>query len=94
MSRGLNENNQLKGKLEAQLNRLLDQLEDIQKDRESLDEEEYIELKTDTMEQVKEPSKFKTAILFPCFSWENSKLASTRSVKVTSVSLTPWERCS
>ena len=52
MSRGLNENNQLKGKLEAQLNRLLDQLEDIQKDRDSLDEEEYIELKTDTMEQV------------------------------------------
>ena len=94
MSRGLNENNQLKGKLEAQLNRLLDQLEDIQKDRESLDEEEYIELKTDTMEQVKQPSKFTPAILFPFFSWENSKLASTRSVKVTSVSLTPWERCS
>ena len=65
MSRGLNENNQLKGKLEAQLNRLLDQLEDIQKDRESLDEEEYIELKTDTMEQVKQPSKFRPAILFP-----------------------------
>ena len=65
MSRGVNENNQLKGKLEAQLNRLLDQLEDIQKDRDSLDEEEYIELKTDTMEQVKQPSKFRPANLFP-----------------------------
>ena len=65
MSRGLNENNQLKGKLEAQLNRLLDQLEDIQKDRESLDEEEYIELKTDTMEQVQQPLEFRPAILFP-----------------------------
>ena len=43
MSRGLTENNQLKGKLEAQLNRLLNQLEDINKDRSSLDEEEYNE---------------------------------------------------
>ena len=52
MSRGVNENNQLKGKLEAQLHRLLDQLEDINKDRESLEEEEYNELRNDTMEQV------------------------------------------
>ena len=52
MSRGVNENNQLKGKLEAQLNRLLDQLEDINKDRESVEEEEYNELRNDTMEQV------------------------------------------
>ena len=52
MSRGVNENNQLKGKLEAQLHRLLDQLEDINKDRASLEEEEYIELRNDTMEQV------------------------------------------
>ena len=52
MSRGVNENNQLKGKLEAQLHRLLDQLEDINKDRDSLEEEEYTELRNDTMEQV------------------------------------------
>ena len=52
MSRGVNENNQLKGKLEAQLNRLLDQLEDINKDKDSLEEEEYNELRNDTMEQV------------------------------------------
>ena len=52
MSRGVNENNQLKGKLEAQLHRLLDQLEDINRDRDSLEEEEYNELRNDTMEQV------------------------------------------
>lgn len=52
MSRGVNENNQLKGKLEAQLHRLLDQLEDIKKDRDNLEEEEYNELRNDTMEQV------------------------------------------
>ena len=52
MSRGVNENNQLKGKLEAQLHRLLDQLEDINRDRDSLEEDEYTELRNDTMEQV------------------------------------------
>ena len=52
MSRGVNENNQLKGKLEAQLHRVLDQLEDIKKDRDNLEEEEYNELRNDTMEQV------------------------------------------
>ena len=52
MSRGVNENNKLKGKLEAQLHRLLDQLEDINRDRDSLEEEEYNELRNDTMEQV------------------------------------------
>ena len=51
MSRGLNENKTLKGKLEAQLNRLLNQLEDINKDRASMEEDEYNELKNDTMEQ-------------------------------------------
>lgn len=52
MSRGVSENNQLKGKLEAQLHRLLDQLEDINNDRDNLEEEEYNELRNDTMEQV------------------------------------------
>ena len=52
MSRGLNENFQLKAKLEAQLNRLLDQLEDINNDRNNLAEDEYSELRNDTMEQV------------------------------------------
>ena len=51
MSRGLSENNTLKGKLEAQLHRLLVQLEDINKDRSSMEEDEYNELKNDTKEQ-------------------------------------------
>ena len=52
MSRGVNENNQLKTKLETQLSRLLDQLHDIETTKDSLDEDEYLELKNDTLEQV------------------------------------------
>ena len=52
MSRGVSENNQLKTKLETQLSRLLDQLHDIETTKDSLDEDEYLDLKNDTLEQV------------------------------------------
>merc|ERR1719419_1549632 len=56
MSRGVNENNQLKTKLETQLSRLLDQLHDIETTKDSLDEDEYLDLKNDTLEQEFETS--------------------------------------
>ena len=52
MSRGVNENIQLKSKLETQLSRLLDQLEDLENNKDSIDDEEYAELKNETLEQV------------------------------------------
>ena len=52
MSRGVLENQQLKSRLESQLSRLLDQLEDVEKNKDSLDEDEYSELKEETLEQV------------------------------------------
>ena len=44
-------NSQLKSKLESQLSRLLDQLQDLENNKDDLDEEEYVEMKADTMEQ-------------------------------------------
>ena len=44
-------NSKLKTKLESQLTRLLDQLQDLEDNRNDLDEEEYLEIKADTMEQ-------------------------------------------
>ena len=44
-------NSQLKSKLESQLSRLLDQLQDLEDNKNDLDEEEYSEMKADTMEQ-------------------------------------------
>ena len=44
-------NSKLKTKLESQLTRLLDQLQDLEDNRNDLDEEEYLEMKADTMEQ-------------------------------------------
>ncbi len=41
----------LKSKLEVQLSRLLDQLQDLEDNKNDLDEEEYDEMKADTMEQ-------------------------------------------
>ena len=52
MSRGVNENIQLKSKLETQLSRLLDQLEDLENNKDSIDDEEFSELKSETLEQV------------------------------------------
>ena len=44
-------NSKLKTKLESQLTRLLDQLQDLEGNKNDLDEEEYLEMKADTMEQ-------------------------------------------
>ena len=44
-------NSKLKTKLESQLTRLLDQLQDLEDNKNDLDEEEYLEMKADTMEQ-------------------------------------------
>ena len=44
-------NSQLKSKLESQLSRLIDQLQDLENNKDDLDEEEYVEMKADTMEQ-------------------------------------------
>ena len=52
MSRGKEETNQLKEKLELQLTRLLDQLQDLEENRAELDPEEYEEIKQDTLDQV------------------------------------------
>jgi len=54
MSRGQAETDQLRGRLESQLDRLLEQLSDLEKDREDLGEEEYAEMRQDTLEQVGE----------------------------------------
>ena len=37
-------NSQLKSKLESQLSRLLDQLQDLENSKDDLDEEEYVEI--------------------------------------------------
>jgi len=54
MSRGEAETDQLRGRLESQLDRLLEQLSDLENDREELGEEEYAEMRQDTLEQVGE----------------------------------------
>jgi len=63
MSRGQAETDQLKGRLESQLDRLLEQLSDLEKDREELGEEEYTEMRQDTLEQVGE---FETSLKKLC----------------------------
>jgi len=54
MSRGEAETDQLRARLESQLDRLLEQLSDLEKDRADLGEEEYSEMRQDTLEQVGE----------------------------------------
>eukprot|EP00794_Sanderia_malayensis_P015294 gene15294-16871_t len=53
-SRGKSETNKLKSNLEEQLDRLVAQLADLEECREDLDDEEYEETKTETLEQLKE----------------------------------------
>eukprot|EP01108_Squamamoeba_japonica_P009167 TRINITY_DN8459_c0_g1_i1.p1 TRINITY_DN8459_c0_g1~~TRINITY_DN8459_c0_g1_i1.p1 ORF type:complete len:190 (-),score=74.99 TRINITY_DN8459_c0_g1_i1:16-585(-) len=53
-SRGAAESEQLRSQVEAQLNRLLSQLEDLEELKEDLDEDEYEETKNDTIEQLKQ----------------------------------------
>lgn len=53
-SRGKSETDKLKQNLEEQLNRLVVQLGDLEECRDDLDEDEYEETKTETLEQLKE----------------------------------------
>ena len=54
MSRGESETQKLKAQLQSQLERLLDQLQDLENSKEELDEEEYSDMREDTLEQVEE----------------------------------------
>ncbi|XP_064598869.1 protein LZIC-like [Liolophura sinensis] len=53
-SRGQSETTKLRQNLEEQLDRLMQQLSDLEECREDLDADEYEETKGDTMEQLKE----------------------------------------
>jgi len=53
-SRGKSETDKLKHNLEEQLDRLMAQLSDLEECREDLDDDEYEETKTETLEQLKE----------------------------------------
>lgn len=52
--RGKTETNRLKQNVEDQLNRLLQQLEDLKSEKDNMDESEYNEMWNDTMQQLKE----------------------------------------
>jgi len=53
-SRGKSETEKLKHNLEEQLDRLLNQLKDLEECREDLDDDEYEETKRETLEQMQE----------------------------------------
>ncbi|XP_064643362.1 protein LZIC-like [Lineus longissimus] len=53
-SRGKSENDKLQQNLEEQLERLVNQLQDLEECREELDDDEYEETKNETVEQLKE----------------------------------------
>ena len=53
MSRGDSETKKLQTQLQSQLERLLDQLQDLENSKEELDEEEYTDMREDTIEQVR-----------------------------------------
>ena len=52
MSRGESETARLKQQMQSQLDRLLDQLEDLEANKEEMEEAEYDETKNDTLDQV------------------------------------------
>jgi len=52
--RGKTETNRLKQNVEDQLNRLLQQLEDLKTEKDNMEESEYNEMWNDTMQQLKE----------------------------------------
>eukprot|EP01038_Epipyxis_sp_PR26KG_P013570 gene13570-18211_t len=54
MSRGDSETNKLKENIEEQLKRLLTQLQDVEEMRNDMDEEEYIQTRQETIDQMKE----------------------------------------
>ncbi|KAK2191412.1 hypothetical protein NP493_53g10002 [Ridgeia piscesae] len=53
-SRGRSETTKLKKNIEEQLDRLMQQLSDLEECREDLDDDEYEETKNETLEQLKE----------------------------------------
>ncbi|TNN87670.1 Protein LZIC [Liparis tanakae] len=53
-SRGKSETGKLRQNMEGQLDRLMQQLQDLEECREELDEEEYEETKKETLEQLSE----------------------------------------
>jgi Beta-catenin-interacting protein ICAT len=53
-SRGSTETSLLKSNVEDQLNRLLTQLKDVEAMKDDLDDDEYVELKQETIDQLKE----------------------------------------
>ena len=52
MSRGVKETEQLVKSMQAQMKRLLTQLDDLEEMREDLEDDEYEEMRQDTMEQM------------------------------------------
>jgi uncharacterized protein YdcH (DUF465 family) len=54
VSRGEAETQALRQRVNEQLTRLMNQLTDLEENRESLDEEEYSSMKQDTLQQLKE----------------------------------------
>ena len=54
MSRGVSETQRLKVQLQTQVERLLDQLQELENSKEELDEEEYADMREDTVEQMEE----------------------------------------
>ena len=52
--RGKTGTNRLKQNVEDQLNRLLQQLEDLKSEKDNMEESEYNEMWNDTMQQLKE----------------------------------------
>ncbi|EFA86633.1 leucine zipper containing protein [Heterostelium album PN500] len=53
-SRGQSETSRLKANIEEQLNRLLSQLQDLEELRADISDEEYVTMKKDTLDQMKE----------------------------------------
>ena len=58
-SRGQQETSKLRQNMEDQLDRLMQQLSDLEESKEDLDADEYEETKNETLEQLKE---FKTSL--------------------------------
>lgn len=53
-SRGLEETNKLRENLESQLNRLFQQLADLEEFKNEMDQSEYNDTKEETLQQLKE----------------------------------------
>jgi len=54
MSRGTQETSKLRAQVEEQLNRLLNQLQDLEDNKEEFESHEYLSMRSDTLQQLKE----------------------------------------